>query len=110
MEKNAAAGRTPGSFPVATPPPVSSPVLNSPKIALPSSLNTRLQSMRLDGQHQDTVDRMNGSNTPPGSDFRKEYQSARAFAGVNEAMSNLGGKSVLHQFTCILVMLLVCHS
>ena len=109
MEKNAAAGRTPGSFPVATPPPVSSPVLNSPKIALPSSLNTRLQSMRLDGQHQDTGDRMNGSNTPPGSDFRKEYQSARAFAGVNEAMSNSGGESVLHQFTCILVILLVCH-
>ena len=105
MDKKAAAGRTPGSFPVATPPPVSSPVLNSPKIALPSSLNTRLQSMRLDSQHQDANDHMNGSNTSPSSDFRKEYQT-RAFAGVNEAMSNLTGQPVSQylvvvKFQCI---------
>jgi hypothetical protein len=50
-----------------------------------------LQSMRLDCQHQDATDHVNGSNTSPSSDFRKEYQT-RAFPGVNEALSNLGGE------------------
>ncbi|KAH7416157.1 hypothetical protein KP509_14G078100 [Ceratopteris richardii] len=49
MERNAAAGRTPGSLPTVTPPPVSSPMHASPKVAPVSPLNTRLQSMKLDG-------------------------------------------------------------
>eukprot|EP01018_Ginkgo_biloba_P025074 Gb_07660 [translate_table: standard] len=47
MEKNAAAGRTPSSMPISTPPPVS-PSLSSPKFAPPSPLNGKLHTARLD--------------------------------------------------------------
>eukprot|EP01018_Ginkgo_biloba_P037454 Gb_11679 [translate_table: standard] len=48
MERNSAAGRTPTSVPISTPPPVSSPTHASPKLAPPSPLNDKLQSVRLD--------------------------------------------------------------
>lgn len=47
MEKNAAAGRTPSSVPISTPPPVS-PSLSSPKLAPPSPLNAKLQINKLE--------------------------------------------------------------
>lgn len=48
IEKNSAAGRTPSSVPISTPPPVSSPSYTSPKLAPPSPLNERLQMVRAD--------------------------------------------------------------
>lgn len=48
IEKNSAAGRTPSSVPISTPPPVSSPSYTSPKLAPPSPLNERLQMVRVD--------------------------------------------------------------
>lgn len=48
IEKNSAAGRTPSSVPISTPPPVSSPSYTSPKLAPPSPLNERLQMLRVD--------------------------------------------------------------
>lgn len=48
IEKNSAAGRTPSSVPISTPPPVSSPSYTSPNLAPPSPLNERLQMVRVD--------------------------------------------------------------
>jgi cytoskeleton-associated protein 5 len=48
IEKNSAAGRTPSSVPISTPPPVSSPSYTSPKLAPPSPLNEKLQMVRAD--------------------------------------------------------------
>ncbi|KAJ7532598.1 hypothetical protein O6H91_13G011700 [Diphasiastrum complanatum] len=49
MEKNAAAGRAPGSIPLSTPPPASPPSRTSPKTAPLSPIdNSRIQSFGLD--------------------------------------------------------------
>ncbi|KAH9313886.1 hypothetical protein KI387_022513, partial [Taxus chinensis] len=57
MEKNSAAGRTPSSVPISTPPPVSSPTYASSQLAPPSPLNDRLQLvLNLSSPHQEHVD------------------------------------------------------
>ncbi|XP_057833318.2 protein MOR1-like isoform X1 [Cryptomeria japonica] len=57
MEKNSAAGRTPSSVPISTPPPVSSPTYNSLQLAPPSPLNDRLQMVpNLLAYRQEPVD------------------------------------------------------
>ncbi|KAI5081631.1 hypothetical protein GOP47_0001374 [Adiantum capillus-veneris] len=89
MERNAAAGRTPGSLPMVTPPPVSSPLHTSPKQAPLSPLNTRLQSMRLDtpvGQESDEY-----TNGPGLSGDLKKDNYLRSITGPYEGAGNVGG-------------------
>lgn len=94
MEKNAAAGRTPGSLPMVTPPPVTSPIHTSPKLAPLSPLNTRLQAMRLDSsmgsQFQEVDEYANGSGLSGyTTDFKKDTH-ARSFSGSHETAVHLG--------------------
>lgn len=97
MEKNAAAGRTPGSLPMVTPPPVSSPLHTSPKLAPPSPLNTRLQSIRLESsvgsQLQEGGEHTNGATSPPATtDFKKEIHG-RAFTRAHVTVPNIAGEA-----------------
>lgn len=48
MEKNAAAGRTFGSIPIATPPPVSSPTVSHSKTTAPFQLRARGQALGME--------------------------------------------------------------
>lgn len=100
MEKNAAAGRTPGSIPMVTPPPVSSPLHTSPKLAPPSPLNTRLQSIKLENTGSftsnhlsDDTESTNGGISPP-SDIpdTKKVTHVRASTGRGDIITSLAGE------------------
>lgn len=104
MEKNAAAGRTPGSLPMVTPPPVTSPIHTSPKLAPLSPLNTRLQAMRLDSsmgsQFQEVDEYANGSGLSGyTTDFKKDTH-ARSFSGSHETAVHLGGNFLRGKTVC----------